>query len=179
MGAAPAQLRRPRGAPAADARIVDVGSGAGLPGLVLAVARPDLRVDLVEPMARRTTFLGEAVGELGLRSAVTVHRGRAEAAAVRSAVGDADWVTARAVAPLDRLMEWCLPLLRPGGAVLALKGAGAQTEITEHEQRIRGLGGSAPEILEVTTGPALPDAVVVRVQREARDDQRRGMRRST
>src|SRR5690625_1728114 len=82
-------------------RVVDIGSGAGLPGLALAIARPDLTVTLVEPLLRRSTFLGEAVAELGLPVAVV--RGRAEDAVVLAEVGGADAVTSRAVAPLDRL----------------------------------------------------------------------------
>src|SRR3954449_533182 len=84
------------------ASVLDVGSGAGLPGIVLAVARPDLSVTLVEPLARRTTFLTEAVDTLGLGTTVTVVRARAEEA-LRNGTPTADVVTARAVAPLDRL----------------------------------------------------------------------------
>ncbi len=94
----------------ATARVVDVGSGAGLPGLAVAIARPELRVDLVEPLLRRAEFLAEAVASLELGDRVRVIRGRAEEPGVLRAVGQADWVTARAVAPLDRLVRWCLPL---------------------------------------------------------------------
>ncbi len=104
--------------PADAAGLCDVGSGAGLPGLVLAALRPDLAVTVLEPLLRRTTFLTEAVDALGL-TRVEVLRGRAEDWA-----GRRTWpvVTARAVAPLDRLAGWCLPLLTPGGLLLALKG---------------------------------------------------------
>jgi len=124
-----------------DARVVDVGSGAGLPGLALAIRRPDLYVDLVESLRRRTDFLAEVVGELGLSDRVRVVRGRVEDPAVIDAVGSADWVTARAVAPLDRLVAWCLPLLRPGGSLLALKGARAAEELAEHAGAVRRRGG--------------------------------------
>ena len=117
------------------ARVVDVGTGAGLPGLAMACRRPDLRVDLVESLARRVAFLTEAVDELGLAEQVRVVHGRAEDAAVRSAVGEADWVTARAVAPLDRLVRWCLPLLRTGGKLLAMKGAQADAEVAALPRR--------------------------------------------
>jgi 16S rRNA (guanine527-N7)-methyltransferase len=111
------------------ARVVDVGSGAGLPGLAMACRRADLRIDLVESLARRVAFLTETVTALGLDQVVRVVHGRAEDATVRQLVGDAEWVTARAVAPLDRLVRWCMPLLRPGGTLLAMKGARAEAEV--------------------------------------------------
>jgi 16S rRNA (guanine527-N7)-methyltransferase len=105
--------------------VADLGSGGGLPGLVLALARPDLAVTLVEPMARRVDFLTEAVTALGLDT-VRVVRGRAEDLAGRERF---DVVTSRALAPLPRLLAWSLPLLAPDGAVLALKGSSAQEEV--------------------------------------------------
>ena len=145
--------------------VVDVGSGAGLPGLPLAIRRPDLTCTLVEPLLRRTTFLAEAIDELGLSGEVSVVRGRAEEALVRSEVGGANWVTARAVAPLDRLAGWCLPLLRPGGVLLALKGASAESEVASHRDAVHRLGGGDIDV--VTCGAALPGgpATVVRVRR--------------
>jgi len=110
------------------ARVVDVGSGAGLPGIPLALARPDLTVTLLEPLARRVAFLTECVRRLGLER-VTVVRGRAEEDPIRRQLGGADVVTARAVAPLDKLAGWCLPLLRPGGLLLAMKGSTAAAEL--------------------------------------------------
>lgn len=112
----------------AGAHVVDVGSGAGLPGIPLALARPDLTVTLLEPLARRVTFLDECVDALRLGT-VTVVRGRAEEGPVRRSLGGADVVTARAVAPLDKLAGWCLPLLRPGGRLLAIKGSSAAAEL--------------------------------------------------
>lgn len=105
--------------------VADVGSGAGLPGLVVALVRPDLRVTLIEPLARRSSFLEEAVADLNLSDRVTVIRSRAEDQ--HSATYDT--VTSRAVAPLDRLSAWCLPLVKPGGQVLAIKGARAIEEV--------------------------------------------------
>lgn len=140
-----------------NALVLDVGSGAGLPGIVLAMARPDLTVVLIEPLARRTAFLVEAVESLGLTRSVTVVRARAEEFAAASA-RPADVVTARAVAPLDRLAGWCLPLARINGRMLALKGASAEDEVAEHQAAVRRLGGSEPvvrrcgaEILESPT----------------------------
>ncbi len=109
------------------ARVVDVGSGAGLPGIPLALARPDLRLTLVEPMARRVEFLEEVVTELGVDWRVV--RGRAEERSVVTAVGPVDVVTARAVAALPRLVGWCRGLLRPGARLVALVGARAVEEL--------------------------------------------------
>jgi 16S rRNA (guanine527-N7)-methyltransferase len=109
-----------------DARVVDVGSGAGLPGIPMALARPDCAVVLVEPLARRCDFLREVVEELAIGNC-TVVRGRADE--VVEIAGDADVVTSRAVAPLGRLAQWCAPLLRTGGEMIALKGSSAPAEI--------------------------------------------------
>lgn len=127
------------------AAVVDIGSGAGLPGIPLAIARPDVKVALVEPLLRRTTFLTEVVDELGLEN-VTVVRGRAEEKAVRKQVGGADVVTSRAVAPLGKLMGWSLPLAKVGGAVMAMKGSSAAEEIERDAQAISKAGGGASEI---------------------------------
>jgi 16S rRNA (guanine527-N7)-methyltransferase len=120
------------------ASVADVGSGAGLPGMVLAVARPDLTVALIEPLARRTAFLSEAVTALGLEQTTTVVRARAEDCVGR--LRPADIVTARAVAPLDRLAGWCLPLAAVGGRLLALKGSSAAAELVEHAGALDKLG---------------------------------------
>ncbi|WP_255657844.1 16S rRNA (guanine(527)-N(7))-methyltransferase RsmG [Actinoplanes sp. L3-i22] len=145
------------------ASVVDVGSGAGLPGIVLAVARPDLAITLVEPLARRTSFLIEAVDELDLAN-VRVVRGRAEE--VVDQAGGADIVTARAVAALDRLAGWCLPLARVGGRLLALKGASAEEEIGEHAAAVARIGGGVPEIRLCGVGLIEPPATVVEIVKE-------------
>jgi 16S rRNA (guanine527-N7)-methyltransferase len=147
------------------AYVVDLGSGAGLPGIVLAVARPDLTITLVEPLARRTAFLSEAVTALGLDATVTVVRGRAEDLAGDPPVA-ADVVTARAVAPLDRLAGWCLPLAAIGGRLLALKGASAADEVAEHRAAIARLGGSDPVIALCGEGVIDPPTTVVEIVRE-------------
>ena len=147
------------------ASVIDVGSGAGLPGIVLAVARPDLTITLVEPLARRTAFLTEAVTTLGLDTAVTVVRGRAEDLA-GGPPAPADVVTARAVAPLDRLAGWCLPLAALGGRLLALKGASAEEEVAEHRQAISRLGGGEPVIRLCGAGLIDPPTTVVEIVRE-------------
>ena len=108
-----------------DASVCDIGSGAGLPGLVMAIRRPDLQVTLVEPLLRRTTFLEEAVAHLCLDQ-VEVVRGRAEALHGTRLF---DVVTSRAVAPMARLSQWSLPLVRSGGEFLAMKGSSVQAEL--------------------------------------------------
>lgn len=147
------------------ASVVDVGSGAGLPGIVLAVARPDLTVTLVEPLARRTAFLTEAVTALDLTGTVTVLRARAEEL-VGDALTPADIVTARAVAPLDRLAAWCLPLAARGGRLLALKGAAAADEVARHRIAIDRLGGGEPVVRQCGHTLLDPPTTVVDIVRE-------------
>jgi len=148
------------------ARVVDVGSGAGLPGVAMACRRPDLRIDLVESLARRVAFLTEVVTGLGLAEAVRVIHGRAEDRAVRSVVGDATWVTARAVAPLDRLVTWCVPLLRPGGTLLAMKGAQAEAEVEAFRPTLRRRGDLGVSIVHCGADTLDTPVTVVAVQRE-------------
>jgi 16S rRNA (guanine527-N7)-methyltransferase len=151
------------------ARVVDVGSGAGLPGIPLGIARPDLELVLVEPMARRVEFLEEVVAALaapaGLRWRVV--RGRAEERSVAKAVGPVDVVTARAVAPLPRLVGWCRGLMRPGTQLVALVGASTLTELPSlvpeleaagmrdvHPRAVgAGLGDAATTVVVMTRGP--------------------------
>jgi len=144
--------------------ITDVGSGAGLPGIVLSVARPDLAVILVEPLARRTAFLTEVVRALGVDARVAVVRGRAEEMA--STLRPADIVTARAVAPLDRLARWCLPLATVGGRLLALKGASAAEEVAAHRIEVARLGGGTPIVHLCGSGILDPPTTVVEIVRE-------------
>jgi 16S rRNA (guanine527-N7)-methyltransferase len=159
------------------AKVVDVGSGAGLPGIPLALARPDLRIVLVEPLARRVEWLSEIVEDLGL--SLTVERGRAEENAIRRRWEGADVVTARAVAPLARLAGWSLPLLRDGGRLLAVKGASAPQEIDRDLAEVRRLGGGVPRIELCGQGVIDPPSTVVSVQREARPVGRPRKKRST
>lgn len=161
------------------ARVIDVGSGAGLPGVPLAVSRPDLDIVLLEPMARRVAWLEEVVESLGLST--TVVRGRAEERAIRDELGTADVVTARAVAPLAKLADWCLPLAKAGGQVVALKGASAADEVDRDREAVQRSGGSAPEVVECGTGRLeVPTYLVlierIRVERSAQ--QRKRARRS-
>jgi 16S rRNA (guanine527-N7)-methyltransferase len=140
----------PRGA-----AVLDVGSGAGLPGLVLALRRPELRVTLLEPMQRRVAFLEEAVTMLGVDESVSVVRGRAEDGAVRRRLGPQEWVVARAVAPLDRLAGWCLPLLVPDGRLLALKGERAEAEAAAAASAVTRLGGRVTGVRRLAVEGAL------------------------
>ena len=141
-------------------QLVDIGSGAGLPGVVLAMLRPSLHVLLLEPLLRRSLFLSECVSELQL-SNVTVLRARAQdkaAARIR-----ADVATARAVAPLDRLAGWAVPLLRPGGELLAIKGQSAAAELTAARPVLSRLGVQSAEVLEAGHGRVVSATTVVRV----------------
>ncbi len=114
--------------------LVDVGSGAGLPGLPLAILRPDLRVTLLDSLARRAEFLTLTVGELGLADRVSVVRARAE-----EHDGRYDVVASRAVAPLARLVPWCAPLMADNGRVVALKGEAAEDELRQARSIVRRL----------------------------------------
>ncbi|ADD46097.1 16S rRNA (guanine(527)-N(7))-methyltransferase RsmG [Stackebrandtia nassauensis] len=144
-----------------EADVLDIGSGAGLPGLVLAIVRPDVVVTLVEPMARRTEFLTEATEALGLDN-VEVLRARAEEVKPR---GRADVVTSRAVAPLGKLSHWCLPLARPGGQVLAIKGASAADEIVKYAKDLKKRGAENPEVVRCGTELLDTPTTVVRMFR--------------
>jgi 16S rRNA (guanine527-N7)-methyltransferase len=146
-----------------DSRIVDIGSGAGLPGIPLALARPDLRVVLVEPLLRRSEFLREAVEHLQID--VEVVRGRAEEPAVREQAGEADAVVSRAVASLDKLTKWCMPLLRADGRMLALKGERADEEIGEHRRVMEALGAVDVRVMKCGAEYLDPPATVVVARR--------------
>jgi 16S rRNA (guanine527-N7)-methyltransferase len=144
-------------------QIADIGSGAGLPGIPLALARPDLRVTLIEPLLRRSDFLREVIDDLGVDVAVV--RGRAEEQAVRQQVGEMDAVVSRAVASLDKLTRWSAPLLRSGGRMLAIKGERAAGELDEHRRVMESLGVVDARV--VTCGEAFldPPATVVIARR--------------
>ncbi len=141
--------------------VVDLGSGAGLPGIVLAAQRPAVQVLLVEPLMRRSAFLSEVVEALGLPN-VEVRRARAEDLAGTTSV---DVVTARAVAPLDRLAAWALPLLHPGGRLLALKGERASSELAAGSAALRRLGGTRARVEQVGCAELSTLARVVVVER--------------
>jgi 16S rRNA (guanine527-N7)-methyltransferase len=155
--------------------VADLGSGAGLPGIVLAILRPEAELTLVEPMARRVAFLQECVEALGL-SQVRVVRGRAEDLAGQVS---ADIVTARAVAPLDRLAGWAAGICRPGGIVLAIKGASAGDEVSAAMPVLRRLGISDVTVLQVGSDRLGRAATVVRLvvpRRPSGTRSRRGQR---
>lgn len=144
-------------------RVADIGSGAGLPGIPLAIARPDLKVTLIEPLLRRSEFLRETIDELGLD--VAVIRGRAEDRAVRDAAGEMDAVVSRAVASLDKLSRWSLPLLRAGGRMLALKGERAVDEVEEHRRTLSSLGAIEVKVVRCGVNFLQPPATVVVARR--------------
>ncbi len=141
------------------ARVCDIGSGAGLPGIVLAIARPDARVTLVEPLLRRTTFLTEVVQELELDN-VEVIRGRADAL---HATRSFDVVTSRAVASLEVLLDWSMPLVSASGALIALKGSSVADEIEAARPRLASWGVAEPEIIEVSAPGSESSTVLLRV----------------
>jgi 16S rRNA (guanine527-N7)-methyltransferase len=135
--------------------VADVGSGAGLPGIPLAVLRPDLRVTLIEPLLRRSTFLTETIEKLAIGDRVQVVRARAE-----DHHQSYDVVVARAVAPLDRLIGWCNPLRASGGIILALKGQSAADELTAAKRQLQAAQLDA-EVLRVRAHPDAQPATVI------------------
>ena len=141
--------------------VADVGSGAGLPGVVWSLVRPDLRITLIEPLLRRASFLTEVITELSLDNQVEVLRARAEDVPPRTF----DVVTARAVARLPQLLTWTLPLTTVGGTVLALKGSSAAQEVQEAEALRTSLGAGAIAIQAYGLGAIEPPTMVVVVPR--------------
>lgn len=140
-----------------NASVLDVGSGAGLPGLAIAIVRPDLKVGLIEPLQRRCEFLTEVINDLNLNNQVTVYRGRAQDHASLKA----DVVTGRAVAPLHKFLSWTAGLVKPTGQILAMKGSSAATEISQAQGQ---LAGKTAEIVQVGAGVVDPLTTVVRVK---------------
>ena len=146
-----------------NASVVDIGSGAGLPGVVWALTRPDLRVHLIEPLLRRAQFLTDVIAELDLTERVVVTRARAEDVPPQSA----DVVTSRAVAALPQLIAWSLRHTAPDGSVLAIKGGRASEELSAEREKIRRLGGSNSEVVEIVVEPeSEPTARLVVVSRK-------------
>ena len=143
------------------ARVLDVGSGAGLPGIPLAISRPDLQVELVEPMLRRTSWLEETVAALGMADTVVVTRGKAAVIGPRQV----DVVTARAVAPLERLLPMCMPFLRPGGVLLALKGEQAQVEVDAVHRQASKWRVSSMDVARCGRGVLAEETTVVVARR--------------
>ena len=146
-----------------ESAVADVGSGAGLPGIPLSLLRPDLRVTLIEPLLRRSTFLTETVGKLGISDRVEVVRGRAEDHPLTYGV-----VVARALAPLDRLIEWCNPLRAKGGLILALKGRSATDEVAAAKGQLDHALLNA-EVLSVRAHRDAEPATVVRLGDRSED----------
>lgn len=156
------------------AQLADVGTGAGLPGIPLALARPDLGVTLIEPMRRRTDFLRDVVDELGLE--LEIVRARVEEAATRERVGPVDVVTCRAVASLDKLAKWCLPLVRPGGQLLAIKGDRADEEVACYRRVMMSLGAGTVRVMRCGADYLDSPTTVVVAARTGASRQRRSRR---
>lgn len=145
-------------------RVADIGSGAGLPGIVLALARPDLEVVLIDAQARRVEFLNECIAALAL-DRVTAMQARVEDRATRSAIGAVDVVTARALAPLDRLAGWCMPLLPRGGRLLAIKGSSASDEVERNRRVLGRYGATEVAVRRCGAGIVDPETTVVDIER--------------
>ncbi|OBH15712.1 16S rRNA (guanine(527)-N(7))-methyltransferase RsmG [Mycobacterium sp. E3247] len=144
-------------------RVIDIGSGAGLPGIPLALARPDLEIVLLEPLLRRSEFLSEVVDQLGL--AVEVVRGRAEELWVRHQFGERDAAVSRAVASLDKLTKWSMPLLRPGGRMLAIKGERGREEVEQYRRVMAASGAVDARVVTCGATYLRPPATVVIARR--------------
>lgn len=135
------------------ASLIDVGTGAGFPGLVLAIARPDLHITLLDSLQKRLNFLKEVCTALSISNVTTVHS-RAEDGA-RTVLRDSfDFAVARAVAPLNVLCEYCLPYVKVGGSFLAMKGKSASEELAEARRAIELLGGEVVQKEVFTLGEA-------------------------
>jgi 16S rRNA (guanine527-N7)-methyltransferase len=156
-------------------RVADIGSGAGLPGVALAIAEPALDVVLIESLLRRSEFLRMAVAEVGLD--IEVLRGRAEDPSIRESAGGCDAVVSRAVAPLDKVTRWSMALLHPDGRMLAIKGERAADELREHRRVMTSLGAADARVVECGVKHLSPPTTVVVARRgkpaRARDSGRR------
>jgi 16S rRNA (guanine527-N7)-methyltransferase len=147
-------------------QVADVGSGAGLPGLVWAIARPDIKVTLIEPLLRRADYLATVLTQLVQADAtiterVQVLRTRAEDLVRETPWQPFDLVTARAVAPMNRLLGWTAPLLREGGRLVALKGQSAATEVEQSREQAHLVGMGDLNVLTVGAGIVEPPTTVI------------------
>ncbi|MCM3887302.1 16S rRNA (guanine(527)-N(7))-methyltransferase RsmG [Frankia sp. R82] len=149
------------------ADVVDVGSGAGLPGIPLALARPDLRVELLEPMERRCRFLQEVIATLGLESQVSVRRGRAPDAGIGPDGRRFGVVVARAVAPLERLGAILLPMLQPDGVMLAMRGSRILAELQDARGSLGTQGWHPVDVVVCGEGRVDEPSRVLRAVRAA------------
>lgn len=147
------------------AKVLDVGTGAGFPGIPLKIMRPDIRLTLLDGQNKRLTFLREVCSALSLE-AERIHK-RAEEAGLDPKMRESfDIVTARAVAPLNILCEYCLPLTKMKGIFLAMKGPGAQEELAQAEYALDVLGGTDREIISLSL-PTAGERCIVAVQKKA------------
>jgi len=154
--------------PAGKFRFADVGSGGGVPGIPVAIARPDVTVVLIESTKKKAAFLRDAVRELGV-SNVTVDDRRAEDVGGSEMRESFDVVVARAVATMDWLAEWCLPLAKPGGKFLAMKGPKVADELPIASRAIKLLGGGEP-IIHPTNLPGAEGHVIVEIPKLRKTD---------
>lgn len=156
--------------PPGEHTLADVGTGGGVPGIPLAIARPDVRVTLIEATKKKAAFLQQAVTDLGLTN-VRIAAERAEDAAMGGRRESFDVVVARAVATMPWLAEWCLPLARKGGKVLCLKGPKANEELPEAKKAIK-LGGGGPAVIHPVDLPGTENRIIVEIPKIDRSDKR-------
>lgn len=147
--------------PKNPAKIIDVGSGAGFPGIPIKIMRPDISVTLLDSLRKRIFFLEDTVGILGLKDVECIHSRAEDLAKLEKYRNGYDICTARAVARLDKLCTWCLPFVKPGGLFLAMKGPNVHDEVKESLPVIEKLGGKIQEIQFIEIMPQLVHSVVV------------------
>jgi 16S rRNA (guanine527-N7)-methyltransferase len=150
--------------PAGPLRVADVGSGGGVPGIPLAIVRPDVQVLLIEATGKKATFLEEASRRLGLNNVEVIAARAEDAGRMPKLRQTCDVVVARAVATMDWLAEWCLPLLKTGGKLLAMKGPTAAEELPAAEHAIRLVGGSSPDVHPADL-PGADNHVIVEIRK--------------
>ncbi|HEX2972222.1 MAG TPA: 16S rRNA (guanine(527)-N(7))-methyltransferase RsmG [Tepidisphaeraceae bacterium] len=151
-------------------QLVDVGSGGGVPGIPLAIARPDVQVTLIESTKKKAAFLEKTAKELGLANVKALAE-RAEVIAHGPKRDSFDIATARAVGAMNMLVEWCLPLVKKGGKLLAMKGARIAEELPAAEKAIHLLSGGTPVIHPITL-PGTESHVLVEIPKLGRTDAR-------
>jgi len=159
--------------PSGPHALADVGTGGGVPGIPIAIVRPDVRVMLIESTKKKATFLRETIAQLGLSNVTVEDRRAEEIAAMNSKSRESfDVVVARAVATMIWLVEWCLPLTKKGGRMLAMKGPKGREELLAvHPRTLRFLGGTEPVVHDVAL-PGTDARIIIQIDKTGRTDKR-------